>query len=114
VAVAMLMRLPGVRLEEYDRLIADCGLDADPAVGQILHVSVETAEDVETWDVWQTRETATAFIEKRLKPALRTHGISVDPDVRLYPLHNLFAPDIETIERIGAFSSPAVADSSRY
>ena len=111
-AVAMLMRLPGVRLEEYDRLIADCGLDADPAVGQILHVSVETPEDVETWDVWQTPETATAFIETRLKPALRAHGISIDPEVRLYPLHNLFAPDIETIERIGAYSSPAAA--SRY
>jgi hypothetical protein len=112
VAVAMLMRLPGVRLEEYDRVIADCRLDADPAVGQILHVSVETTDDVETWDVWQTRETATAFVETRLRPALRSHGIDVDPDVRLYPLHNLFAPDIETIERIGAFSSPLAA--SRY
>ena len=113
-AVAMLMRLPGVRLDEYDLLIADCGLDADPAPGQILHVSVETAEDVETWDVWQTRETATAFVEKRLKPVLLAHGIAVDPEVRVYPLHNLFAPDVETIERIGAFSSPAVADSAGY
>ena len=105
-AVAMLMRLPGVRLEQYDRLIADCGLDANPAVGQILHVSVETHEDVETWDVWQTRETALAFVETRLKRALRAHGIRVEPEVRIFPLHNLFAPDVETITRIGAFPIP--------
>jgi hypothetical protein len=107
VAVAVLVRLPGVRLAQYDRLIARCGLDEIPAVGQILHLCMETPDDVELVDVWQTRETALAFIEGRLKPAMRLLGIKAEPNVWMFALHNLFAPDIETIERIGSVSTPA-------
>jgi hypothetical protein len=107
VAVAVLVRLPGVRQEQYDRLIGLCGLDDDPAVGQILHLCMETPDDVEFVEVWQTRQTALAFVEQRLKPAMRLLGIEDEPNVWIFALRNLFAPDIETIERIGSVSTPA-------
>jgi hypothetical protein len=106
VAFAMLTRYPGANIGQFDDAIAACNLDADPPVGQILHAVVQTPEGIETWDVWQTEETARAFAEHRLAPALRDAGVAALPEIRLYALHNLFAPDMDTLGRIGAFSLP--------
>jgi hypothetical protein len=106
VAFAMLTRYPGASIDQFDDATEACNLDADPPVGQILHAVVETPHGIETWDVWQTEETARAFAEQRLAPALREAGIEDAPETRLYALHNLFAPDMDTLGRIGAFSLP--------
>jgi hypothetical protein len=105
-AFAMLTRYVGVNIDQFDDAIAACHLDADPPVGQILHAVVQTPEAIETWDVWQTEETARAFAEQRLGPALRDAGVDQAPEIRFYALHNLFAPDMDTLGRIGAFSLP--------
>ena len=105
-AFAMLTRYAGASIDQFDDAMAACNLDADPPVGQILHAVVQTPEGIETWDVWQTEETGSAFMEQRLAPALRAAGIAEDPLIRIYPLHNLFAPDMDTLGRIGAFSLP--------
>jgi hypothetical protein len=112
VAVAVLVRLPGARLDQYDAVVARCGLDDDPAVGQILHLCIETPTDVELVEVWQTRKAALAFVETRLKAAMRLAGIVAEPNVWVFGLHNLFAADIETIERIGSVSTPAGSRSA--
>ena len=113
-AFAMLTRYPGAAIDQFDSAIAACNLDADPPIGQILHAVVETPEGIETWDVWQTEETARAFAEHRLAPALRDAGITDEPEIRLYTLHNVFAPDMDTLGRIGAFSLPSRADASYF
>ena len=105
-AFAMLTRYPGAKIDRFDDAIAACNLDADPPIGQILHAVVQTPDAIETWDVWQTEETARAFAEQRLAPALREAGLEEDPEIRVYALHNLFAPDMDTLGRIGAFSLP--------
>jgi hypothetical protein len=102
----MLTRYPGASIDQFDNAIEACNLDADPPIGQIVHAVVQTPEGVETWDVWQTEETARSFAEHRLAPALRNAGIPDEPVIRLYALHNLFAPDMDTLGRIGAFSLP--------
>jgi hypothetical protein len=106
VAFAMLTRYAGANIDQFDDALAACHLDADPPVGQILHAVVQTPEGIETWDVWQTEETAHAFVEQRLAPALRDVGINEEPEIRVYALHNLFVPDMDTLGRIGAFSLP--------
>ena len=110
----MLMRYPGATIDQYDAAVAACNLDADPPLGQILHVVVETPDGVESWDVWQTAETAQAFSEQRLGPALREAGVTEESEARVFPLHNLFAPDMDTVGRIGAFSLPSRASASIY
>ena len=105
-AFAMLTRYAAANIDQFDDAMAACNLDADPPIGQILHAVVQTPEGIETWDVWQTEETASAFMEQRLAPALRAAGIDEAPLIRIYPLHNLFAPDMDTLGRIGAFSLP--------
>ena len=40
-------------------------------------------------------------------PALRAHGMASQPEVEVAPLHNLFAVEMDTVERMGAVSLPA-------
>ena len=103
----MRLRYPGMKPADYDRLMLAFHLDESPPVGEILHLAVERDEGVEAWDVWQTRQAAESFVEQRLRPALRELGIAIEPEFELVPLHNLYAPDLDMVERIGALSLPA-------
>ncbi len=105
-AVAVFMHFPGLSREEYERLMADLELDANPALGEILHVAADAPDGINVVDIWQTGEAATAFVEHRLRPTLRERNVDVELSVDVLPLRNLFAPDIDTIERIGAVSLP--------
>jgi hypothetical protein len=105
-AVAMFARFPQLGPHRYDQLIVDLELDANPPVGQLLHVAAEGDEGIETCEVWRTSEAAVAFLEQRLRPALLRLGAE-PPEVSLVPLHNLFAPEMDAIERLGAVSLPA-------
>ena len=113
-AFAMLTRYPGASVDRFDEAVGSLNLDSDPPIGLIMHVVVEASDGVETWDVWQTEETARAFAEKRLAPALDDAGMTEQPEIRILPLHNLFAPDMDTVGRIGAFSTPSRAGASFY
>lgn len=106
-AVAVFMHFPRLTKAQYDQVMADLQLDADPAIGEILHVAAEGTDGINVCDLWQTREAAESFVERRLRPALAARGISVQLAIDVLPLRNVFAPDIETIERIGAVSLPA-------
>jgi hypothetical protein len=44
-------------------------------------------------------------------PAVSELGISGEPDIRVVPLHNLYAADPDMIDRIGAVSLPAAVAS---
>jgi hypothetical protein len=107
-AVAMLMRYPGVTAKDYDRLMLDFHLDADPPVGEILHLAVESDEGLLVTDVWRTPEAAEAFVQNRLRPALEHAGIKTELEYEIRPLHNVYTPDLDALERIGALSLPAV------
>ena len=109
-AVAMLVRYIGLKPREYDRLVATLGLDASPPIGQILHLVAERPGWVESVDVWQTREAASAFVESRLRPALGADARNIE--VEILPLHNLFAPDMDAVERIGGVSLPGYVSSA--
>jgi hypothetical protein len=106
-AVAMFMQWPGVTPEQYDAVMARLELDADPAAGSVMHVATLTDEGLEVCDVWQTEQAFYGFLEQRLLPVVREVGIAGEPEVRLSPLHNLYAADPDMIDRIGAVSMPA-------
>ena len=42
------------------------------------------------------------------------HGVHRDPLVEVTPLHNVYAPEIFTIERMGSVSLPAHATGARF
>jgi hypothetical protein len=103
-AVAMYMHWPGVTSDQYDAVMARLGLDANPPAGGVLHMATVTDEGVEIYDIWQTEQAFNGFLEQRLLPVVSELGISGEPDVRVVPLHNLYAADPDMIDRIGAVS----------
>ena len=105
-AVAMFVRSPELERADYDRLIASLDLDVSAPIGQLLHVAVERDGCVDLLEVWQTAAAATAYVANRLEPALAAMRAG-ELEVELMPLHNLFAPDIDTIGLIGGVSLPA-------
>jgi hypothetical protein len=106
VAVAVFMHFPGLTQAQYDELMSDLDLDADPASGEILHVAAEAPDGINVCDLWQTREAAESFVEQRLRPALYGRKVDVHLRIDVLPLRNVFAPDLDMIERIGAVSLP--------
>ena len=108
-AVAMFMRFTGISPREYDLVIASLELDASPAAGHIVHVVCETNDGLLACDVFQTRETAESFVTSALGPRLAALQPSAGVDWEILQLRNLYAPDVDTIERIGAVSLPAYA-----
>ncbi len=106
-AVAMFMHWPGVTSDQYDSVMARLELDANPAAGEVLHLAALTEEGLEVCDVWQTELAFQSFLEQRLLPVVRELELEGEPEIRLVPLHNLYAADPDMIDRIGAVSLPA-------
>jgi hypothetical protein len=106
-AVAMFMHWPGITAGQYDAVMARLELDANPAAGGVLHVAALTDEGLEVCDIWQTEQAFHGFLEHRLLPVAQELELEGEPEVRLVPLHNLFAADADMIDRIGVMSLPA-------
>jgi hypothetical protein len=96
----------------YDRLLQSMDFDVSPPIGEILHVAADASEGLEVCEVWQTREAAEGFLHNVLAARLHELGSDEPIDYAIFPLHNLYAPDLDTIERIGAVSLPGVAAGS--
>ena len=106
-AVAVFARYPDLTPEKYDEVIASLDLDANPPAGAILHLAAEGEGEMLVSEIWRTEQTFRAFHDYRFLPALLLSGVSNDVVVEVSPLHNLFAVEMELIERIGAVSLPA-------
>ena len=108
-AVSVVAHFPELTTETYDEVIASLDLDANPPAGAILHVAGEADGSITTSEIWQTEQTFRSYLDYRLRPALRMHGVQREPVVEVAPLHNDYAPEIFTIERMGSVSLPAHA-----
>jgi hypothetical protein len=106
-AVVLRMLLTDVTPSVYGRLLEGLGLDASPPAGQALHLAEETPVGMEVVELWQTSAAAEAYVENVLAPALGRLGERGELRYTLRQLHNLFAPDLEFIGRVGAVSLPA-------
>jgi hypothetical protein len=104
--VALFIRIPELAPERYDLIMAELRLDANPPAGMILHVASEAAGAVNVHEVWQTEQAARSYVENRLGPVLRSFGVQEQLSYRIEPLRNLFAAELDTVERIGATSLP--------
>jgi hypothetical protein len=111
-AVAMFMHWPGITAHQYDSVMARLGLDANPAAGGLLHLAAVTDQGLEVCDVWQTEQAFHGFLERRFLPVASELELPGEPEIKLVPLHNLYAADAEMIDRLGMFSLPASVASA--
>ena len=106
-AVAVIARFPDLTPETYGEVIASLELDVNPPAGAIFHMAADGQGGIVSADIWQTEQTFRAFLDTRLRPALRMRGIHRDPVVEIAPLANVYAAEMWTVERMGAVSLPA-------
>ena len=110
-AVAMFMHWPGLTSDQYDSVMARLELDVSPAAGGVLHLAALTDEGLEVCEVWQTEQAFQGFLQQRLLPVMGQLEIPGEPEIKLVPLHNLYAADPDMIDRIGAVWLPAAIAS---
>ena len=106
-AVVVNSRYEGLTPRAYDEIIASLELDANPPAGAVLHVAAETDGGLTITEIWRTEQTFRAFHDYRFVPALRSHGVTGNPRIEVAALHNLYATEMATVERMGAVSLPA-------
>ena len=105
--IAVTARFPDVTPAIYDEVVASLDLDANPPVGAVLHIAAQGEGDVLVTEIWRTEQTFRAYYDYRLRPALRAQGVESEPQVEIRPLHNVWAVEMDTVERMGAVSLPA-------
>ena len=108
-ATVMLMEWPGVTPEQYNRVMSNLGLDKNPPAGAVFHVAGFTGGSTRIVDIWDSQQAFERFQKDRLTAAVQKAGITGQPKVQFYPVHNLFAPNIEEIRKAGASSMPVTA-----
>ena len=73
----------------------------NPPAGAILHVAGEAEGGIVVSEIWQTEQTFRAYLDYRLRPALRMHGVHGTRSSRSRRCTTVHAVEMDTIERLG-------------
>ena len=90
----MLMRWPGVTVEQYEEARSRVGWETDVPDGAVLHIAGADGDDLRVTDVWESPEQFQRFVDERLMPAVKEIGIEGEPEVRFYPVQAIFNPRV--------------------
>jgi len=91
-AIAMVMRFPGITPDIYDAACERIGWERDPADGGLFHAAYFDDGVLRVFDVWESAEQFQRFVADRLDPGLREMGVTDQPEVELHEVHRLFQP----------------------
>lgn len=91
-AVVIMLKFPGVSLEQYDKVREITNFEGDAPDGGIFHVCAQDGNGLRIVDVWESQEAFDAFGRERLQAGLQQAGIAGAPEVEVLPAHNIFAP----------------------
>ena len=108
-STVMLMEWAGVTQDQYNQVMRNLDLDKSPATGGIFHVAGFTAGALRVLDVWESQQAFEKFQKDRLEQAVRKAGITTQPRVQFFPVHNMYAPNMEMIRKNGSTSMPSAA-----
>jgi hypothetical protein len=93
-AVAVVLEFNGATLDQYDQVIEKMGLTPGgkgPA-GSLSHWVTQTDDGFRVTDVWQSREQFDQFAQEQIGPHSQAAGITSQPEVTYYEVHNYFTP----------------------
>ena len=96
-AVMVTLEWAGMTAAQYDEIREGVGwLNEAPAGGRV-HVAAIDENGGHMTDVWDSAEEFQTFVDTRLMPVVEKVGLDGAPDVRVYPLHELYVPQAETV-----------------
>lgn len=102
----MLMEWAGMTQDQYNQVMRALDLDKKPPAGAIFHVAGFTAGTLRVLDIWDSQQAFETFQKDRLASALQKAGITSQPKVQFYPVHNIYVPNLEVIRKAGSSSLP--------
>ena len=100
-AIAMLMDWPGKTMDDYGAVMSALRLDENPPSGGIFHVAGDDEGTLRILDIWESEDAWNTFLGTRLVPAIQAAGLEGEPNVRTYPVGNVYAPDDAALEALG-------------
>ncbi len=86
-AVGIRIKLPGVNVEEFDRVDAAIDVRGNHPEGLIFSASGPVDGGWRVIDVWESRAHFDAFAAERIGPAAVAVGATVQPDIAEFPVH---------------------------
>ena len=89
-AVAVLVEIAGGTAEQYDAILAEMSLSGWPPPHNTIHIAGPT--DGGAWrvvDVWDSAEAFQAFARDKIVPLTQKHGMTAQPRIEFWPVHNL-------------------------
>lgn len=92
---AVFMEWPGATKENYELLRKEVNWEGDRPKGGNLHLAAVTDDGLRVTDIWDTEADFNTFVGTRLMPAVERLGIPGQPQVAVYPLHALYAPNVQ-------------------
>ena len=91
-AIMMIMSWPGVSLEQYDEVKGLVAWEDEAPVGGIFHATAHDGNGLRITDVWESAEDFQNFVNDRLMPGVSKVGVPGEPNVEVYPLHDIYTP----------------------
>jgi hypothetical protein len=85
-AVGISITLPGVGVEEFDRVDAVIDVRGNHPDGLIFSASGPVDGGWRVIDLWESRAHFDAFAAERIGPAVAATGVSVQPDIAEFPV----------------------------
>lgn len=86
-AVGIRISLPGVSVDEFDRIDAGINVAGDHPDGLIFSCSGPVDGGWRVMDVWETRAQFDTFIAERVGPAAAAAGSAVQPEIEEFTVH---------------------------
>jgi hypothetical protein len=86
-AVGIRIKLEGVDAEQFDAVERSVDPDGNPPDGLIFHASGPIEGGWGVIDFWESREQFDRFAEERIGRAVAAAGVSAQPDIREFPVH---------------------------
>jgi hypothetical protein len=86
-AVGIRIKLPGVGVEEFDRLDAAIDVRSNHPDGLIFSASGPVDDGWRVVDFWESRAQFDTFAAERIGPAAAALGSTVQPDIAEFPIH---------------------------
>src|SRR5437867_2391417 len=105
----MSMVWTGITQDQYNQVMRTLDLDKTQPAGAIFHVAGFTSGTLRVLDLWDSQQAFERFQKDRLNAAVQKAGITSQPRVQFYPVHNLYAPNLEVIRKFGSTSLPSAA-----
>jgi hypothetical protein len=91
-AVLMIEHIDGMDEKQYEEFRRLAKWDSDRPKGFLFHVASFADGNAHIADIWETAEDFQNFVRDRIMPAAQQLGLSIQPDVQIYPTHAILNP----------------------